>query len=84
MLYTVQLVDKNGDPVGNPGKQFDRRRFPTVNADMEDLTSVSRWLRVASAVVRDSATGVPTDSPGAVIFSTEDGVLNNTDINVKR
>ena len=81
VLYTVQLVDKNGDAVGNPGKQY-ARTLPFVDADNANLNTYPA-AQGGQAVVADSATGVPADSPGAVIFSTEDGVLNAGDINVK-
>ncbi|MYB27776.1 MAG: S-layer homology domain-containing protein [Acidimicrobiaceae bacterium] len=77
VLYTVQIVDKNG----KPAKGY-ARTLPFVNADNATLTAYAA-AQGGQSVVADSATGVPADSPGAVIFSTEDGVLNAGDINVK-
>ena len=83
VLYTVQLVDAAGDPVGDPGKQYSR----TLGFVDGDGTVIPEY-QVANAgigqfAVADGDTTTTTDPAnhaGPVIFSTEDGVLDAADI----
>ena len=83
VLYTVQLVDKNGDAVANPNRWY-RRALPFVDGDNEDFPVYEFGGNpTGQAAVADGTASPPTDADGPVIFSTEDGVLDASDIFVK-
>ena len=98
VLYAVQLVDKNGEDVANPARWYDRTLpFSGValfndqgelDASGSPDTGILPMYMFAGnptgqwAVV-DAAGTPPTGSAGPVIFSTEDGVLDASDIFVK-
>ena len=91
VLYTVQLVDKNGDPaVGyKGGLPFTGVALFDDNGDLSDSGSPGSGVLpqyqvggndIGQFAVADSSADAPTGSNGAVIFSTEDGVLDAGDI----
>ena len=112
VLYTVQVVDKDGDPassysrslpfVDSKGMRLPAYRRTNANAVSAPGTDNASYNQFA---VADSSASPPTgtggggwdadannaageaidakDADGAVIFSTEDGVLNAGDIFVK-
>ena len=93
VLYTAQLVDKNGDPATKYSRTLTFTGVALFTGN--DLASDGdpkvgtlpayqvNDVNTGQFAVADSASGAPTGANGAVIFSTEDGVLDNTDIKVK-
>ena len=98
VLYTVQLVDKNGEDVGDPGRWYNRGLpFSGSPSNGEGELDASGSMRIQAScrctcsltdptgqwAVADAAGDPPEGSGGPVIFSTEDGVIDEKDIFVK-
>ena len=95
VLYNVQLVDKNGDDVGDPNRWY-KRALPfsgvalfddqgELDASGSPDTGILPMYTFGGNptgqwAVADAAGTPPTGSDGPVIFSTEDGVLDASDI----
>ena len=79
VLYTVQVVDKDG----NAASKYSRE-LGFVDGDSDPIPGYEIGGQPTGQVaVADGSTDAPTGADGAVIFSTEDGVLDVSDVFVK-
>ena len=104
VIYTAQLVDKDGNDVGDPDRWY-KPDLPFTGVaqfnDSDELVATGGEFKVGTlpiytadpgtgspvatgqAAVADGSATAPTGSSGAVIFSTEAGIIDAGDINVK-